>query len=102
MNGVQHQITAEEALSRRDIIKKLQVIPGIGSSIAGDLYNIGIRRVGDLKGKNPETLFRQSNRLAGVTQDRCLLYTFRCAVYFAETPDPDIKKLKWWYWKDHK
>ena len=37
---------------------------------------------------------------AGMVQDRCLLYVFRCAVYFAETPKPQPKKLLWWNWKD--
>jgi len=77
-------------------------IPGIGKSIANDLWNIGIKAVADLKKKDPEYLYDQSNKFAGVVQDRCLLYTFRCAVYYAST---DVKKrnpekLKWWNWKD--
>ena len=57
-----------------------------------------------LRGKNAGDLFYLSNKLVGVTQDRCLLYSFRCAVYYAETEvqlrDPDL--LKWWNWKDTK
>ena len=47
-------------------------------------------------------LYDDSNKLAGCVQDRCLLYVFRCAVYFAETPvhKQDAEKLKWWNWKD--
>jgi len=78
----------------------LQKIPGVGKSIAQDLRDIGIRSVTDLKGKDPEKLYEQSNRFAGATQDRCLLYVFREAVYFAETDNPDPEKLKWWNWKD--
>lgn len=77
----------------------LQVIPGVGKSIADDLRAIGIRTVADLKGKDPEKLYAKSNKVAGVVQDRCLLYVFRCAVYFAEHTKHDSKKLKWWYWK---
>jgi len=77
----------------------LTVIPGIGKSIASDLRHIGIRSVGDLKGKNPESLYKLSNRHAGAVQDRCLLYAFRCAVYYAEG-GRDPEKLKWWNWKD--
>lgn len=80
---------------------ELQIIPGIGKSIAEDLRNIGIRKVTDLKGKNPEKLFDKSNKFAGVVQDRCLLYTFRCAVYFAEG-GRNKEKLKWWNWMDKK
>lgn len=78
------------------------MIPGVGKSIAADLWNIGIRKVGDLKGKDPDVLYDQSNRYAGTIQDRCLLYVFRCAVYFAETPPPEREpeKLQWWNWKE--
>ena len=80
----------------------LMRIPGVGKSIANDLLNIGVRNVDDLKGRDPYTLFDQSNEYAGCIQDRCLLYVFKCAVYFAETPPElhDTEKLKWWYWKD--
>ena len=81
-------------------LRELQIIPGVGKSIANDLYNIGIRKVSDLRRKNPEKLYQLSNRHAGVTQDRCLLYVFRCAVYFAETAKPEKEKLNWWWWKD--
>ncbi|MBS1949011.1 MAG: pathogenicity locus [Bacteroidetes bacterium] len=80
---------------------ELQVIPGVGKSIANDLYNIGIHKVSDLRRKNPEKLYQLSNQFVGNVQDRCLLYVFRCAVYFAETPKPDKEKLNWWWWKDN-
>jgi hypothetical protein len=83
-------------------IKELRQIPGVGVSIANDLWNIGIRKVSDLKKKDPAILYDQSNAFAGAVQDRCLLYVFRCAVYYAET-DPSQRKpekLKWWNWKD--
>ncbi len=83
-------------------IKELIEIPGVGKSIATDLVNIGIRSMAGLRGKDPEILYGMSNRLAGTVQDRCLLYVFRCAVYFAQTPAKkrDPEKLKWWNWKD--
>ncbi|MBP7101883.1 MAG: pathogenicity locus [Bacteroidales bacterium] len=90
-----HTVTQKESL------KRLQIIPGVGKSIALDLWNIGIKDIPDLKGKNPETLYDLSNRYAGCVQDKCLLYVFRCAVYYAETPEEkqDVDKLKWWNWK---
>lgn len=78
----------------------LRTIPGVGESIAQDLQNIGIRSVADLRGKEPEKLYDASNRFVGKTQDRCLLYVFRAAVYFAENKNRDPEKLKWWNWKD--
>jgi nucleotidyltransferase/DNA polymerase involved in DNA repair len=83
-------------------IKELTTIPGVGKSIANDLWNIGIQKISDLKGKDPDVLYDLSNRFAGTVQDRCLLYVFRCAVYFADTPidEHEKEKLKWWNWKD--
>lgn len=79
---------------------ELLTIPGVGKSIAQDLRDIGINNVADLITADPEDLYERSNFVAGTTQDRCLLYVFRCAVYFAKTKKPDPKKLQWWYWKD--
>jgi hypothetical protein len=90
--------------TRQESIKDLMQIPGVGKSIANDLFTIGIRSVGDLKNKNPQFLYDKSNQFAGQVQDRCLLYVFRCAVYYSKTSphkqDPD--KMKWWNWKDKK
>ncbi len=78
----------------------LQTIPGVGPRIAEDLRELGVRRVSDLRGRDPERLYRRINALKGERQDPCLLYVFRCAVYFARTPRPDPVLLKWWTWKD--
>jgi hypothetical protein len=89
-------------LRKEDKLNDLMQIPGVGKSIARDLWKLGIRNVGDLKGQSPEKLYEQSNDLVGTVQDRCLLYVFRCAVYYAET-DPrkrEKEKLNWWYWKN--
>jgi len=82
--------------------KALQQIPGVGKSISKDLQDIGIHSVEDLKGRDPDDIYHQSNMYAGQVQDRCLLYVFRCAVYYAETETGkrDPEKLKWWNWKD--
>ena len=88
-------------VNQQEVLKELRTIPGIGKSISLDLWNIGIRKVSDLKDKNPALLYKRSNKLAGIVQDPCLLYTFRCAVYFASEKNLKKEKLKWWYWKDH-
>ncbi len=83
-------------------LKDLQRIPGVGPSIARDLMKLGFTRVPELRGRDPEKLYARSNQLRGQTQDRCLLYVFRCAVYFAEEKRPDPERLKWWNWSDAK
>jgi nucleotidyltransferase/DNA polymerase involved in DNA repair len=85
---------------RSQVLRELREIPGIGPSLASDLYSLGIRRIADLKRKNPETLYRQLERQTGEHQDRCVLYTFRCAVYYAKTPKPKARLLQWWNWMD--
>jgi hypothetical protein len=89
-------------MPKDDCLKDLMQIPGVGRSIANDLYKIGIRSVSDLKTQHPEELYDRSNKHVGVVQDRCLLYVFRCAVYYAKTGGRrrDPEKLKWWNWKD--
>ncbi|MGB3976178.1 MAG: helix-hairpin-helix domain-containing protein [bacterium] len=88
--------------SRLNSIKELMVIPGVGKSTANDLVSIGINSVADLIEKNPEQLYDDLCVFSGSKQDRCVLYVFRCAVYYAETPieKQDPEKLKWWNWKD--
>lgn len=81
-------------------IADLRRIPGIGVSLARDLLSLGIRRVSDLKAGDPQALYDRLCEQTGQHQDRCVLYTFRCAVYFASTAKPDPEKLKWWHWKD--
>ncbi|MCB0275726.1 MAG: helix-hairpin-helix domain-containing protein [Calditrichaeota bacterium] len=81
-------------------LKALMVIPGVGKSVAGDLRNLGITAVEQLKGKDPEELYQELCALQGLRIDRCMLYVFRCAIYYAETANPDPERLKWWHWKD--
>lgn len=81
-------------------VTDLRRIPGVGPSIADDLWRLGVRRVEDLRGREPEALYGRFCAMVGGTVDRCLLYVFRCAVYFAETADPDPDRLLWWRWKD--
>lgn len=83
-------------------LKELQTIPGVGPNIAQDFGDIGIKNISDLKGKNPEKLYLKFSAKQGHHVDRCVLYVCRSSVYFAETKNPDPKKLKWWNWKDKK
>jgi hypothetical protein len=76
-------------------------IPGVGPSIAKDLRRLGIQEITDLRGRNPESLYGELCRAAGHHVDRCVLYVFRCAVYFASEARYDPALLKWWNWKDH-
>ncbi len=82
------------------VLKNLQTIPGVGKSIAEDLYDLGYRSVSELANCDPNMMYERLCMKAGKHLDRCLLYTFRCAVYFATNDKHEAKKLKWWNWKD--
>jgi len=83
-------------------MQELQMIPGLGKSIARDLLDLGIRHVRDLKGRDPERLYHKLSVLRGMHIDRCVLYAFRCSVYYASRKKHDPALLKWWNWKDDK
>jgi len=78
----------------------LMKIPGIGKKMAEDLRLLGINSQQDLEGKDPELLYDMLCALKGYQVDRCVLYVFRCAVYYANGKEHDPEKLKWWNWKD--
>lgn len=80
-------------------LQELQKIPGVGPSIAMDLYSLGINSIKDLVGKNPETLYETLCTNCGKRVDRCVLYVFRCAVYLASNKNPEPRLLKWWNFK---
>ena len=79
-------------------------IPGVGKTTKQDLLDLGIQRVEDLIGKDPEELYQRECCQKGVRIDRCQLYVYRCAVYFANhlSEKMDEEKLKWWNWKEEK
>lgn len=70
-------------------------IPGVGKSIKEDLIHMGYTNVENLRNKNPEFLYLQLCALKGMQVDRCMLYAFRCAVYFASKKEKDSVLLKW-------
>jgi hypothetical protein len=83
-------------------IRDFQRIPGVGKQIAEDLWTLGYRSVEDLRGQDPEGMYDALCRQANMMIDRCMLYVFRCAVYFASNSRHDPELLKWWRWKDER
>lgn len=78
----------------------LEEIPGVGPRIAANMEALGIRQVADLKGRDPEELYRLDSLRKGYQEDRCALYLWRAAVYYAEHEARDPEKVRWTYWKD--
>ncbi|MBS0654433.1 MAG: helix-hairpin-helix domain-containing protein [Verrucomicrobia bacterium] len=85
---------------KKQVLAAFRKIPGVGKSIAEDFWDIGLRSLDDLREKDPEELYQALCHYQGCHVDRCMLYVFRCAVYFATEKHPEPELLKWWNWKD--
>lgn len=79
----------------------LREIPGIGPRIEQALIELGHDSIASLRNENAEELYERDCIRRGCRLDRCLLYVYRLAVYYANTSKPDPEKLVWWYWKDY-
>jgi len=86
----------------KDPLKELQKIPGVGVRLSQDLVDLGYRKIVDFKGESPGNMYQNLMGLRGRHIDRCVLYVFRCAVYYASNSIHDPESLKWWNWKDSK
>lgn len=81
-----------ETSTKSMVLKDFQRIPGVGKSIAQDFWDLGFRAVAELRGQDPEELYERFCEMQGVRVDRCLLYVFRCAVYYASKVDIQKKR----------
>lgn len=79
---------------------ELEQAPGIGPSIAADLHNLGIFSLATLAKCDPQVLYDRHCKQRGMRVDRCVLYVFRCGVYYASHEQHEPELLKWWNWKD--
>jgi len=97
---VKEERNAMDETEKRTALKEFQGIPGVGKTISLDLWNMGFRAVQDLQNQDPEELYARLCIQQGAQVDRCMLYVFRCAVYYATNEVHDAELLKWWNWKD--
>jgi hypothetical protein len=96
----ERSIAAMEDMVKQAALRDLRRIPGVGKSIACDLWDLEIQMVAQLDGADPEELYERLCALRGVRIDRCMLYVMRCAMYFAGPGPHDPALLNWWAWKD--
>lgn len=80
--------------------KLIMRIPGVGPSIARDLIEMGYESLEALKDQDRQAMYDKHCQIKGCQVDRCMLYVFRCAVYFVSQESHETEKLKWWNWKD--
>jgi DNA transformation protein len=74
--------------------RRLEDIPNIGPSIAGDLRGIGIFQPAQLPGMDPYRLYQRVNQATGQRHDPCLCDCFIAAVRFMEGGAP----TPWWHY----
>ena len=87
-------------MTKTAINSDLESAPGVGPSIARDLRDLGFHQLQDLHDADPQAMYENLRDMRGGYMDRCVLYVFRCAVYFANNSSHDPELLKWWNWKD--
>jgi len=87
-------------VNKNKIVSEFKKIPGVGDSIAKDLWRLGLRSLKELKSADAEWMYKDLMSIKGCYVDRCMLYVFRGAVYFVTHSNHDPKLLKWWNWKD--
>lgn len=85
-------------------LTEFREIPGVGPDMEAHLMSLGLTNLAELARENPDELYTRDCLQFGQPLDLCILYVFRCAVYYARTPAGRRapEKLNWWYWKDHK
>ncbi|MBX3636603.1 MAG: helix-hairpin-helix domain-containing protein [Rubrivivax sp.] len=75
-----------------DECERLEQLPNIGPSIAGDLRSLGIAHPRELAARDALQLYQQLCRHTGRRQDPCVLDTFMAAVDFMR----GAEARPWW------
>lgn len=83
-----------------EVLRHFQEMPNVGPATAKDFWDLGFRKIDDLKNADADELYERMCAIQGVRLDRCVLYVFRASIYLARTKHPDPRKIVWWAWKD--
>jgi Pathogenicity locus len=86
--------SSSKALRPRDACERLEDVPNVGPSIAGDLRSIGVSHPGDLAGRDPYALYNALCAATSVRHDPCVLGVFLSAVRFME----GAPARPWWHY----
>lgn len=80
--------------------EKIDNLPFLTNEAKEAFRTLEISETSQLIGKEADNFYLDYCVESGGVADRVILYEMRSAVYYANTPKPDEKKLRWWYWKD--
>jgi Pathogenicity locus len=75
---------------------RLEDLPNIGASIAGDLRGLGIHSPAELAAQDPLAIYLRLTTPMGQRHDPCVLYTLMAARHYLETGEA----LVWWKFTD--
>jgi Pathogenicity locus len=75
---------------------RLEDLPNIGTSIAGDLRGLGIHSPADLATQDPLATYLRLVTPMGQRHDPCVLYTLMAARHYLDTGEA----LVWWKFTD--
>lgn len=74
--------------------ERLEQLPNVGPSMAGDLRLLGITQPADLCGLDAFALYQQLCAVTGARQDPCVLDTFMALIDFAD----GAPAAPWWHY----
>lgn len=81
-----------DATARREAEKRLRKIRNVGPAVADDLIRLGIMRLEDAAGRDPEEMYHSLCALDGVRHDPCVLDVFSAVVAHANGEEARA----WW------
>ncbi len=83
MRETTRQGSGEEA-RRDDAMVRLQEIPNVGPRMAEDLLKLGVTRLGDAEGRDPDEMYHELCALDAGRHDPCVRDVFAAVVSHAE------------------
>lgn len=70
--------------SERGTVARLREIPNVGPKMAADLPKLGVRRLEDAAGRDPDEMYHELCVLGGRRHDPCVRDVFPTVVSYAE------------------
>jgi hypothetical protein len=68
----------------RDAVARLQDIPNVGPKMAADLLKLGVGRLEDASGRDPDEMYHELCAVDGRRHDPCVRDVFAAVVFHAE------------------
>ena len=78
--------------------RTFQQLGSVGPATAGDLVQLGFRRIDELRGQDARELYDRMCALTGTRQDPCVEDVFRCVIAQAEQADLPERLQQWHHW----